>query len=111
MSEYNYCHGPNCHTYHTLSRIRGVKGNKVLRTRKINGKSWYSRETFDRSIYSHFCDMRCLMDYLEKHKRQVIAIEPRLEALETSIEVERVKNTYAGYYGSREYVETKIIEK
>ena len=27
------CQGPNCHTYDTLSRVRGTKGNKVLRTR------------------------------------------------------------------------------
>jgi hypothetical protein len=27
------CQGPECHTYKTQSRIRGVKGSKVLRTR------------------------------------------------------------------------------
>jgi len=106
MSEWNYCHGPNCHTYHTQSRIRGVKGNKVLRTRKINSSSWYSQDTFDRSIYSNFCDMRCLMDYLEKHKRQVLAIEPRPEPLETSIEVH--KKVINGYHNR---VETTITER
>ena len=35
MSDYNWCHNPKCHTYHTTDRIRGVKGSKVLRTRKI----------------------------------------------------------------------------
>ena len=35
MSDYNWCHGPKCHTKHTQDRIRGVKGSKVLRTRKI----------------------------------------------------------------------------
>jgi hypothetical protein len=35
MSEYNWCHGTNCHTKQTQDRIRGVKGKKVLRTRKI----------------------------------------------------------------------------
>jgi hypothetical protein len=29
----HYCQGPKCHTYDTQSRIRGTKGNKVLRTR------------------------------------------------------------------------------
>jgi hypothetical protein len=52
-----------------------------------------------------------MRDYLFKHLREIIALHPRLEALETPIEVEKVKNTYAGYYGSKEYVETKIIEK
>ena len=33
MSDYNWCHGPKCHNIkHT--RVRGVKGSKVLRTRK-----------------------------------------------------------------------------
>ena len=35
MSDYNWCHGPECHTHKTQDRIRGVKGSKVLRTRKI----------------------------------------------------------------------------
>jgi hypothetical protein len=35
MSEYVWCHGPNCHTNHTVDRVRGSKGAKVLRTRKI----------------------------------------------------------------------------
>ena len=109
MSDWNYCHGPNCHTYRTQSRIRGVKGNKVLRTRKINSSSWYSQDTFDRSIYSNFCDMRCLMDYLEKHKRQVLAIEPRNEPLETPIDV--VKETKQYGYGDRTYTDTQIIER
>jgi hypothetical protein len=29
------CQGPECHTYKTQSRIRGVKGAKVLRTRTM----------------------------------------------------------------------------
>ena len=32
---FNWCHGPECHTYTTSSRVRGTKGNKVLRTIKI----------------------------------------------------------------------------
>ena len=35
MTDYNWCHNPDCHTIATLSRIRGSKGNKVLRTVKI----------------------------------------------------------------------------
>ena len=30
-----WCHGPKCHTYSTVDRVRGSKGSKVLRTRKI----------------------------------------------------------------------------
>ena len=35
MSDFNWCHGPRCHTNHTVDRVRGSKGNKVLRTRKV----------------------------------------------------------------------------
>ena len=40
MSNYNWCHGPKCHENRTQDRIRGVKGNKVLRTRKITENNW-----------------------------------------------------------------------
>ena len=35
MSDFNWCHGPHCHEKHTVDRGRGVKGSKVLRTRKV----------------------------------------------------------------------------
>ena len=35
MADFNWCHGPECHKKHTVDRVRGVKGSKVLRTRKI----------------------------------------------------------------------------
>ena len=35
MSDYNWCHGPECHTQQTQSRVRGSGTNKVLRTIKI----------------------------------------------------------------------------
>ena len=30
-----WCHGPECHTKVTTDRVRGSKGSKVLRTRKV----------------------------------------------------------------------------
>ena len=107
MSEFNYCHGPNCHTYHTQGRIRGVKGNKVLRTRKVSCKSWWNDTNFGTKYYHFFCDDRCKHDFLDKHLRDIIALEPRHEPLETSIEVQKkVVNTH---WGNR--VETQIIER
>jgi hypothetical protein len=35
MTSHVWCHGPYCHTYHTVDRVRGSKGNKALRTRKV----------------------------------------------------------------------------
>ena len=87
MSDYNWCHGPECHTNHTQSRIRGSKGNKVLRTIKIKQDSHYSRE----SVFSHFCNQRCLMDFLNAHKDRVVALAPRRQPLETPIKVEKEK--------------------
>ena len=105
MTEYNYCHGPNCHTYHTQSRIRGVKGNKVLRTRKVSKRGWWNTQ-WGSQWYHFFCDERCRTDYMHKHLQAIINLEPRPEPLETSIEV--TKEVVSGYYGNR--VETTIKE-
>ena len=88
MSNYNWCHGPQCHENHTQDRIRGVKGNKVLRTRKIAVNRWN-----ENSFYKYFCSTQCYNDFANKHVEQVIAIAPRTEPLEKSIEVEVVNET------------------
>ena len=87
MSDYNWCHGPDCHTYTTQSRVRGSKGNKVLRTLKIKQGSEWIRQ----SIFSHFCNQHCLHGFLNLHKDRIIALAPRREALETPIEVKKEK--------------------
>jgi len=93
MSDYNWCHGPKCHTNKTQDRIRGVKGSKVLRTRKIAQNNWNKN-----SVWSVFCSQGCYTDFFYKYWREVIAIAPRLEALETPIEVTKEvhESTYWG---------------
>ena len=63
MSDYVWCHGPSCHTQHTQDRIRGVKGSKVLRTKKIKQftytSSWYSSN----NLYNYFCSQGCYNDF------------------------------------------------
>ena len=81
--DYQWCHGPACHRKHTQDRIRGVKGSKVLRTRKLSQNS----EDIRNSVWSVFCSQTCYTEFFYKYWRQVIAIAPRLEALETPIEV------------------------
>ena len=76
---YNWCHGPNCHTNKTVDRVRGSKGNKVLRTRKI--KTYNGNQGF----YNWFCSQSCERDFCNKYTQQIIAIAPRREALETPI--------------------------
>ena len=86
MSDYNWCHGPECHTQQTQSRVRGSGDNKVLRTRRIKV---YQPET--PHIYDFFCNQSCLMDFIREHLTSVIAIAPRRDALETPIKVEKEK--------------------
>jgi len=92
MSEYNWCHGPNCHTYSTQSRIRGSGDNKVLRTIKIKqGRYNYSGRPELITYDDYFCNQSCLMDFIRTHLTTVIAIAPRREPLETPIKVEKTK--------------------
>ena len=86
MSDYNWCHGPNCHTQETQSRVRGSGDNKVLRTRRI--KVYQPEEPH---IYDFFCNQSCLMDFIRLHLTSVIAIAPRREAQETPVKVEKEK--------------------
>jgi len=92
MSNYNWCHGPECHTQETQSRVRGSGDNKVLRTIKIglnNGS--YRTENPEYSMWQYFCNQRCLMDFIRTHIQSIVAIAPRREALETPIKVEKEK--------------------
>ncbi len=105
MTEYNWCHGPECHKRHTTTRIRGVKGNKVLRTKKIRLHGW-NRDT----IYEYFCDQTCFHNFFHKHVQEFVRLHPRTECLETPIEVEKVKHEGHDYrWGrTRGWTETKI---
>ena len=80
MSEYNWCHGPNCHKRETTTRVRGVKGNKVLRTVKIKSNRW----TED-TQWEYFCDQTCLHTFIRKHFQEFVRLHPRTEPLETPI--------------------------
>ena len=101
MSNFVWCHGPSCHKSHTQDRIRGVKGSKVLRTKKVQQTQW-SRDSF----YSKFCSQGCYNDFANKYVQEIVAIAPRTEALETPIEV--VKEHARDWRGN-DYMETKII--
>ena len=80
MTDFNWCHGPQCHEKHTVDRVRGVKGSKVLRTRKIKITNYNERYWF-----SYFCSQQCYDNFANKYIQQVIAIAPRTECLETPI--------------------------
>ena len=80
MTDFNWCHGPKCHERHTVDRVRGVKGSKVLRTRKIKQDSWNAN-----TFFSHFCSQGCWNDFAYAHWEEFIRLHPRPEALETPI--------------------------
>ena len=105
MSDYNWCHGPDCHTYTTQSRVRGSKGNKVLRTLKIKQGSEWIRQ----SIFSHFCNQHCLHGFLNLHKDRIVALAPRREARETPIK-DPVKETHSTEWG-RTWTNTRIEKR
>jgi hypothetical protein len=102
MSDYNWCHGPNCHTYTTQSRVRGSKGNKVLRTRRI--KTYNG----NRGFYNYFCGQICERDFCNLHAEAIVALAPRREALETKIkDPTKQKNNYGYYYNYTWNIEKK----
>jgi YHS domain-containing protein len=102
MSNFNWCHGPECHKKHTQDRVRGVKGSKVLRTRKVrvysNNNGWYS----------YFCSQRCYDDFTNKHIQEVLAIAPRTECLETPINVTQEK--YSDHWGNHTNMKIEVDE-
>ena len=99
MSNFVWCHGPSCHKSHTQDRIRGVKGSKVLRTRKVAQNTYIG-------MFSYFCSNGCYNDFANKHIQEIVAIAPRTEALETPIDV--VKEQATDWSGNP-YTNTKII--
>ena len=102
MSDYIWCHGPDCHRRETTTRVRGVKGSKVLRTRKIAQNNWNAN-----SVWSHFCSQGCWNEFMHAHWSEFINLYPRTEALETPIEV--VVETIQDWSGN-DY-KTKVIKE
>ena len=102
--DYVWCHGPKCHKHHTQDRIRGVKGSKVLRTRKIAQNNWNAG-----NMWSHFCSQGCWNDFAFTHWNEFINLHPRTEALETPIEdPKKTTHTYNHGYGDYSYTTTEI---
>ena len=90
MTNYNWCHGPHCHRRETTNRVRGVKGNKVLRTVKIKSNNWILG-----SYWEYFCDQTCLHNFIRKHFLEFVRLHPRTEPLETPVNV--TKNDQNNY--------------
>ena len=58
MSELKLCQGPDCHTYSTKDRLKGVKGSKTFQTRRRSNLYYGS---------GNFCSWNCMNDWWELH--------------------------------------------
>jgi len=56
-----YCQGPDCHTYYTQDRLKGIKGSKTYQTRRRSSLN-----------YGEFCDTRCEHAWLSKYATQAV---------------------------------------
>ena len=75
--------------------MRGSKGSKVLRTRKIK----INNNGYPSGFYKYFCSNTCYNNFADKHAEQIIRIEPRIEPLETPINDPK-KETTETHWGS-----------
>jgi len=110
MSTHYWCHGTKCHKSHTQDRVRGSKGSKVLRTRKVKQNEWNQN-----SFFKYFCSNGCYNDFANANIERIRLLAPRNEPLETPIDDPK-KVKYTGSYvyddGTRHtWTETEIKEK
>ena len=107
MSDYYWCHGPECHIQQTQYRLRGSGRDIVLRTIKVKVNN---HNQYGNSIFDYFCNTRCLYDYLGKYAQAISAIAPRREAQETPITVEKTKSQeYRMRYNGNDYDKVPYI--
>ncbi len=88
MSDYNWCHNPDCHKIETQSRVRGTGDNKVLRTRRIKVDRYNGYQS---NIWNYFCNQSCLMQFLDKFGQQIANTYSVKQPSETPIKVKKVK--------------------
>ncbi len=104
MSDFNWCHGPECHAKVTVDRVRGTKGNKVLRTRKVTISSYGNGN----ESYNYFCSNGCERDFWSKYGNEIRQIAPRTEPLETPIEDPSKNRVVSSWNPNHSWVETTI---
>ena len=81
MSDFNWCHGPQCHEKHTVDRVRGVKGSKVLRTRKVKTNQW-NRNT----QWEFFCLFKNAQENVAKtHQQMFYHVDKKMQKLKLGL--------------------------
>ena len=88
MTDYNWCHNPDCHKIETQSRVRGTGDNKVLRTVKIKANRFGD---YQANIWNYFCNQNCLMMFLNKFGQEIANTYSVKQPSETPIKVKKEK--------------------
>ena len=83
-----YCQGPDCHTYTTKDRLKGMKGSKTYQTRRRS-----------RLVYDEFCDTRCYNAWFEKYGTRAVDHFGRLKEVKHLTE----QNAWVKDYEYRSY--------
>ena len=83
-----YCQGPDCHTYYTQDRLKGMKGSKTYQTRRRS-----------RLVYDEFCDTRCYNAWFEKYGTRAVDHFGRLNKVKHLTE----ENAWVKDYDYRSY--------
>ena len=83
-----YCQGPDCHTYTTKDRLKGMKGSKTYQTRRRS-----------RLVYDEFCDTRCYNAWFEKYGTRAVDHFGRLKEVKHLTE----QNAWVKDYDYRSY--------
>ena len=80
-----YCQGPDCHTYYTKDRLKGIKGSKTYQTRR-RSHMYYGK--------GNFCDRRCMEDWIHKYIEQGLDHFGRLKEVKHLTEENAWQKTY-----------------
>ena len=83
-----FCQGPDCHTYTTQDRLKGIKGSKTYQTRR---RSYLH--------YGEFCDNRCYNDWFSKYGTQAVNHFGRVKEVKHLTE----ENAWVKEYNYRSY--------
>jgi len=97
-----YCQGPDCHTYHTQDRLKGIKGSKTYQTRRRS-----------RLLFDEFCDTRCYNDWFSTYGTQAVDHYGRVKEVKHLTEENAWQKTYDwdSDYQTRLYVYRNGITK
>jgi len=97
-----YCQGPDCHTYHTKDRLKGMKGSKTYQTRRRSNL-----------LYGEFCDTRCEHNWFIEYGTRAVDHFGRLNKVKHLTEENAWQKTYDwdNDYNTRLYVYRNGITK